>query len=74
MTIEQPLRDTSLRRAAVHRLMFLAQQNSLTTDHIITVAEAFGVHPRSVRRWMDNAAQHNDRYTPGAPPPSPSPR
>ncbi|MEV6198220.1 Mu transposase C-terminal domain-containing protein [Streptomyces sp. NPDC051920] len=65
MIFEQSPRDTSVRRAAVGRLMFLVQQNSLTTDHIKTVAEAFGVHPRSVRRWMDNAAQHNDRYTPG---------
>ncbi|MFD8762756.1 Mu transposase C-terminal domain-containing protein [Streptomyces mirabilis] len=67
MTAEQSLRDTRLRRAATSRLMYLAQQNSLTTDHIKTVAEAFGVHPRSVRRWMDNAAQHNDRYTPQRP-------
>ncbi|MET7988724.1 Mu transposase C-terminal domain-containing protein [Streptomyces sp. NPDC005281] len=67
MTAEQPLRDTRLRRAATSRLMYLAQQNSLTTDHIKTVAETFGVHPRSVRRWMDNAAQHNDRYTPQRP-------
>ncbi|MET8134082.1 Mu transposase C-terminal domain-containing protein [Streptomyces sp. NPDC005251] len=65
MIFEQSPRDTSVRRAAVGRLMFLVQQNSLTTDHIKTVAEAFGVHPRSVRRWMDNAAQHNGRYTPG---------
>ncbi|AWW43566.1 MULTISPECIES: Mu transposase C-terminal domain-containing protein [Streptomyces] len=65
MIFEQSPRDTSVRRAAVGRLMFLVQHNSLTTDHIKTVAEAFGVHPRSVRRWMDNAAQHNGRYTPG---------
>ncbi|MEU6277628.1 Mu transposase C-terminal domain-containing protein [Streptomyces populi] len=64
MIFEQSPRDTSVRRAAVGRLMFLVQHNSLTTDHIKTVAEAFGVHPRSVRRWMDNAAQHNGRYTP----------
>jgi putative transposase len=57
------LRDVGLRRAAVSRLMFLAHANSLTADHIRTVAETFDVHPRTVRRWIDNANQHDGRYT-----------
>ncbi|MDX3077864.1 Mu transposase C-terminal domain-containing protein [Streptomyces sp. MI02-7b] len=50
--------------AAVERLLHLEQHSQLTYSHIRTVAEAFGKHPRTVRRWMDNARAHSGTYTP----------
>ncbi|KUL27363.1 hypothetical protein ADL12_30420 [Streptomyces regalis] len=44
--------------------MHLAETNSLAGEHITTVAQAFGVDPRTVRRWLDNAGEHDGRYTP----------
>ncbi|MFF4779717.1 Mu transposase C-terminal domain-containing protein [Streptomyces griseorubiginosus] len=60
-------RDEGVRREAVRRLLFLAQNDRLHTEHIRTAAEAFGVTPRQVRRWIDNARAHNGRYTPHQP-------
>ena len=57
-------RDTGLRRAGVSRLMYLKQQGAYSSEHLRVVAEAFGCDRRTVRRWMDNAAEHNGVYTP----------
>lgn len=67
MTASPHHRDEGVRREAVRRLLFLAQNDRLHTDHIRTVAETFGVSSRQVRRWMDNARAHNGRYTPHQP-------
>ncbi|MDQ0904377.1 putative transposase [Streptomyces canus] len=63
MPVSPHHRDEGVRREAVRRLMFLEQRNSLHTDHIRTVAEAFDVNPRTVNRWLDNARAHG-HYTP----------
>jgi putative transposase len=57
------LQDTKLRAETVRHLLHLDQQNALTTLHLNTVAQAYGVHQRTVRRWIDNARAHNGTYT-----------
>ncbi|WP_246460630.1 integrase catalytic domain-containing protein [Streptomyces himalayensis] len=59
-----PYDTTSLRNAAVRRLLRLRDANRLTHHHVRVVAEAFTVHWRTVRRWMDNADAHDGTYTP----------
>ncbi|WP_055631260.1 Mu transposase C-terminal domain-containing protein, partial [Streptomyces hirsutus] len=59
-----PYDTTSLRAAAVSRLLRRRDAGDLTHHNVCMVAEAFGVHWRTVRRWMDNAAAHNGTYTP----------
>ncbi|MFB7738464.1 Mu transposase C-terminal domain-containing protein [Streptomyces sp. NPDC056112] len=59
-----PYDTTSLRAAAVRRLLRLRDAQRLTHHHVRIVAEAFCVHWRTVRRWMDNADAHNGTYTP----------
>ncbi|MFI1035233.1 Mu transposase C-terminal domain-containing protein [Streptomyces sp. NPDC020951] len=55
---------TSLRSAAVARLLRRREAGHLTHHDVRRVAEAFAVHWRTVRRWMDNADTHNGTYTP----------
>lgn len=69
-----PYDTTSLRAAAVRRLLRLRNAERLTHYDVRTVAAAFTVHWRTVRRWMDNATTHNGTYTPKAAATSPSPR
>ncbi|MFF3403547.1 Mu transposase C-terminal domain-containing protein [Streptomyces sp. NPDC002659] len=59
-----PYDTTSLRDASVQRLLRLRENDRLTLSHLRTVAEAFEVHWRTVRRWMDNADAHDGTYTP----------
>ncbi|MGW2786655.1 Mu transposase C-terminal domain-containing protein [Streptomyces populi] len=59
-----PYDTTSLRNAAVRRLLRLREKDTLTHHHVRLVAEAFAVHWRTVRRWMDNADTHGGTYTP----------
>ncbi|MFE1797670.1 Mu transposase C-terminal domain-containing protein [Streptomyces sp. NPDC059517] len=59
-----PYDTTSLRDAAVRRLRRLRDTDTLTHHDIRTVAAAFSVHRRTVRRWMDNADAHHGTYTP----------
>ncbi|GAX57909.1 MULTISPECIES: Mu transposase C-terminal domain-containing protein [Streptomyces] len=59
-----PYDTTSLRAAAVRRLLRLRDTERLTHHDVRTVADAFIVHRRTVRRWMDNAGAHNGTYTP----------
>ncbi|MEU5314791.1 recombinase [Streptomyces sp. NPDC021562] len=59
-----PYDTTSLRAAAVRRLLRLRDAQNLTHHDVRTVAAAFTVHWRTVRRWMDNADTHNGTYTP----------
>ncbi|MGW4937053.1 Mu transposase C-terminal domain-containing protein [Streptomyces sp. NPDC004166] len=61
-----PYDTTSLRGAAVRRLLRLKDANRLTHQHVRVAAEAFAVHWRTVRRWMDNAESHDGAYTPRA--------
>nr|WP_247707045.1 helix-turn-helix domain-containing protein [Streptomyces liliiviolaceus] len=63
-----PTTPPSLREAAVRRLRCLRDADSLTRHGIRTVATAFSVHWRTVRRSMDNADAHNGTYTPQRPP------
>ncbi|MGW7521143.1 Mu transposase C-terminal domain-containing protein [Streptomyces sp. NPDC054796] len=60
---ETPYDTTSLRAAAVDRLLQRRQEGRLTHPHLRTVAEAFSVHWRTVHRWMTNATNHNGTYT-----------
>ncbi|MGW7529818.1 Mu transposase C-terminal domain-containing protein [Streptomyces sp. NPDC054783] len=55
---------TSLRAAAVRRLLRLRDAQQLTHHDVRSIAAAFDVHWRTVRRWMDNADAHNGTYTP----------
>ncbi|MFF4234032.1 Mu transposase C-terminal domain-containing protein [Streptomyces sp. NPDC001820] len=65
MSADDPqLRDTALRAAAVRRLLHLQEAAELSPEHVRTVAEAFECHPRTIRRWMNNARAHDGRYTP----------
>ncbi|MEU6093101.1 Mu transposase C-terminal domain-containing protein [Streptomyces sp. NPDC047085] len=57
-------RDIDLRRASISRLMYLKQQGTYSSEHLRVVADAFGCDKRTVRRWMDNAAENNGVYTP----------
>ncbi|MFI6340510.1 Mu transposase C-terminal domain-containing protein [Streptomyces sp. NPDC050535] len=59
-----PYDTTALRAAAVRRLLRLRDTERLTHREVRTVADAFTVHWRTVRRWMDNADTHNGTYTP----------
>ncbi|MGW3938398.1 Mu transposase C-terminal domain-containing protein [Streptomyces phaeochromogenes] len=59
-----PYDTTSLRAAAVRRLLRLRDTERLAHHDVRTVAAAFTVHWRTVRRWMDNADTHNGAYTP----------
>jgi putative transposase len=59
-----PFDTTALRAAAVRRLLRLRDAGRLTHREVRTVADAFAVHWRTVRRWMDNAAAHHGTYTP----------
>jgi putative transposase len=63
-SVPSPKDVTTLRAAAVRRLLFLQQQHKLTHGHIRMVADALDVHTRTVRRWMDNSQSHNGVYTP----------
>uniref|UniRef100_UPI003C7B3FB4 Mu transposase C-terminal domain-containing protein n=1 Tax=unclassified Streptomyces TaxID=2593676 RepID=UPI003C7B3FB4 len=56
--------QNALRAAAVHRLYTLEQSERLTRSRIIGVADAFGVDPRTVDRWLDNARANNGTYQP----------
>ncbi|MGW7719192.1 Mu transposase C-terminal domain-containing protein [Streptomyces chartreusis] len=55
---------TSLRAAAVRRLLRLREADRLTHHDLCTVAAGFDVHWRTVHRWIDNADAHNGTYTP----------
>ncbi|MEU7340228.1 DDE-type integrase/transposase/recombinase [Streptomyces sp. NPDC007074] len=59
-----PYDTTSLRNAAVRRLLRLREADTLTHHHVRVVAEAFAVHWRTVHRWIDNADTHGGTYTP----------
>ncbi|MFC9200901.1 Mu transposase C-terminal domain-containing protein [[Kitasatospora] papulosa] len=56
--------QNSLRAAAVQRLYTLEQSEQLTRTRIIGVADTFGVDPRTVDRWLDNARANNGTYQP----------
>ncbi|MFJ8932124.1 Mu transposase C-terminal domain-containing protein [Streptomyces sp. NPDC102364] len=60
--------DRSLRQASVRRLLYLEQHSTLTAAHVRIVADTFGVHPATVRRWLANARDHDGRYTPATRP------
>ncbi|MFE5844284.1 Mu transposase C-terminal domain-containing protein [Streptomyces niveus] len=55
---------TALRAQAVKRLLALQQQDKLTRTRITGVADAFGVDPRTVDRWLTNAHLNKGTYTP----------
>ncbi|MEU9777814.1 Mu transposase C-terminal domain-containing protein [Streptomyces sp. NPDC047968] len=55
---------TALRTTAVRRLLKLAEEHQLTRARITGVADAFGVDPRTVDRWIANARSNNGTYTP----------
>ncbi|MEV6857514.1 Mu transposase C-terminal domain-containing protein [Streptomyces microflavus] len=55
---------SALRAAAVHRLYTLEQSEQLTRTRITGVADAFGVDPRTVERWLANARANNGTYQP----------
>ncbi|MGW1901681.1 integrase catalytic domain-containing protein [Streptomyces hirsutus] len=61
---DSPYDLTSLRAEAVRRLLRLRDTHRLTHHDVRTVAAAFSVHWRTVRRWMNNADAHNGTYTP----------
>ncbi|MEV6886156.1 Mu transposase C-terminal domain-containing protein [Streptomyces sp. NPDC051135] len=54
----------ALRAAAIHRLYTLEQSERLTRARIAGVADAFGVDPRTVDRWLANARANNGTYQP----------
>ncbi|WP_329167870.1 Mu transposase C-terminal domain-containing protein [Streptomyces sp. NBC_01685] len=56
--------DNTLRAAAIHRLYTLEKSEQLTRTRIIGVADAFGVDPRTVDRWLANARANNGIYQP----------
>lgn len=56
--------QNTLRAAAIHRLYTLEQSERLTRSRIIGVADAFGVDPRTVDRWLANARANNGTYQP----------
>ncbi|GAA2932894.1 Mu transposase C-terminal domain-containing protein [Streptomyces enissocaesilis] len=56
--------QNALRSAAMHRLYTLEQSQQLTRSRIIGVADAFGVDPRTVDRWLANARANNGTYQP----------
>ncbi|MBT2530134.1 transposase [Streptomyces sp. ISL-99] len=61
----QPGTDlTALRATAVRRLLKLEQDKALTRTRITGVADAFGVDPRTVDRWLNNARANNGTYIP----------
>ncbi|QWQ45376.1 ISNCY family transposase [Streptomyces sp. YPW6] len=55
---------SALRAAAVHRLYTLEQSEQLTRTRITGVADAFGVDPRTVDRWLARARANNGTYQP----------
>ncbi|MFD4612728.1 Mu transposase C-terminal domain-containing protein [Streptomyces sp. NPDC058440] len=63
-TPNDPYDLTSLRAAAVRRLLRLRAADRLAHHDVRTVAAGFDVHWRTVRRWMDNADAHHGTYTP----------
>ncbi|WEH12312.1 Mu transposase C-terminal domain-containing protein [Streptomyces sp. VNUA24] len=56
--------QNALRAAAMHRLYTLEQSERLTRSRLIGVADAFGVDPRTVDRWLANARANNGTYQP----------
>ncbi|MFF0746393.1 Mu transposase C-terminal domain-containing protein [Streptomyces sp. NPDC004111] len=63
MTIPEN-KDLALRRASVQRLLHLADEGTLTSGHLKTVANSYGVRRRTVTRWVENARAHQGTYTP----------
>lgn len=61
-----PPPDTALRTKAVSRLIALEDTNQLTHNRLQGVADAFGVHPRTVKNWINNARAHHGTYTPAS--------
>ncbi|MFF5931602.1 Mu transposase C-terminal domain-containing protein [Streptomyces hydrogenans] len=53
-----------LRTTAVSRLLRLDATGELTPTRLTGVADAFGVHPRTVTRWIEKARANNGTYTP----------
>ncbi|MEU6964991.1 Mu transposase C-terminal domain-containing protein [Streptomyces chrestomyceticus] len=60
----RPVDDRELRAASITRLLHLQATHQLTPGHIRTVADSFGRHPKTIRRWMANASHNDGRYTP----------
>jgi putative transposase len=59
-----PAQDIELRIESVRHLLELEQQNTDIAPHRKTVARAYGVDEKTVKRWMDNARAHGGTYTP----------
>ncbi|MFI1018189.1 Mu transposase C-terminal domain-containing protein [Streptomyces sp. NPDC020965] len=64
--MQPPPNMTALRTVAVRRLLALQDDHQLTRPRITGVADAFGVDPRTVDRWLANARANNGIYTPTA--------
>lgn len=56
--------ETALRALAMQRLYTLEQSQRLTRARIAGVADAFGVDPRTVDRWLANTRANKGTYQP----------
>lgn len=56
--------DASLRVGALAHLLALQDEGNLTGKHLRICAQAFGRSPRTIRRWLANAAENQRTYTP----------
>ncbi|WP_329309623.1 Mu transposase C-terminal domain-containing protein [Streptomyces sp. NBC_01262] len=59
---------TQLRALSTRLLLEDAEQHQIVPGRLTAVAQTYGVHPRTVRRWLDNARANDGTYTPAGRP------